>query len=193
MIDLFDDVGILQGKLDIDVEGKSFCWHSTYSPCAESVFWESTWIMFGQVGRNAISDKDDEILSGADMNRTAPKYFLQCPRARSAVKNEVLGLVNIARGKAALELTSGRDERWKGCKRSHILIIKKRKSARDYRSTLVLRGDAVREQDVAFTSAPTASRGSIQCVLTMAALYGLTLGVLDAPQAFFAKRQFVRA
>ena len=95
MMDLSDDVGIFQGEPDIEAEGKSFCWHIMYSPCAESVFWESTWIMDAHLESNAIADKDDEILSGVDMNRITPKYFLQCPRARLAVEKEAL--VNISR------------------------------------------------------------------------------------------------
>ena len=140
--------------------------------------------MGAQVECDAVDDKDDGIPIGVDMNRITPKYFLQRPRARLGVKKEALCLVNISRGKAATELTSGRDGRWKGCKRAHIMIITKRKSTREYKARIVLTGDTISEKDVAFSSAPTVSRGSIQCALTTASLYGLTISVLDASQSF---------
>ena len=171
-------------KFDIEAEGGSFCWNIIYSPMKDSSFWEATLVMGDQAECDEVGHKDDEIVSGVDMNRITPEYFLHCPSARLAVKKELLGMVNISRGKAAFRLTSGRDERWKGCKRAHSMIIMKRKSAREYKARLLLMGDTISEQDVAFSSAPTASRGSIKCALTMDALYGLTLSVSDASQAF---------
>ena len=60
----------------------------------------------------------------------------------------------------------------------------KRKSTLEFKSMLVLRGDAVSESDVSFASAPTAGRCSVFTVLTMATIHRMSISMIDISQAF---------
>ena len=132
-----------------------------------------------------LNDQDElSALSGADMNRIAPRYFLKCPRALAAVQKELAGLLKVHNGQAALELTSERDPRWRKNRRVHSMIVTKRKSTSEFKARLVLRGDTISEQDTAFASAPTACRGSVPMLLTWAVVFELAVYMVDISQAF---------
>ena len=65
------------------------------------------------VEEGLINDKEGRILSGVDLSRITPKYFLQCGRARLAIVKELVGLLRIRNGKSALQLIDGKDSEWK--------------------------------------------------------------------------------
>ena len=67
----------------------------------------------------------------------------------------------------------------------------KRKSTLEFKARMVLRGDTLSEQDMAFTSAPTACRGSVATVIMMNVLFGLSLYMVDISQAFLQADELV--
>ena len=134
--------------------------------------------------RNLEDLREMEILSGADINRITPRFFLKCPRALDSIKKELLGLLKVHNGQAALELITNHDDRWKRNRRIHSLIITKRKTTSEFKARLVLRGDTVSEQDTAFASAPTACRGSVHTLLMLNVTFNLAVYMVDISQAF---------
>ena len=71
------------------------------------------------------------------------------------------------------------------------MIVMKRKSTMEFKARLVLRGDTLSEQDMAFASAPTACRGSMATLITMNMIFGLSLHMVDISQAFLQADELV--
>ena len=95
-----------------------------------------------------------------------------------------MGLLKIHNGSAALQLIRNGDEKWQGNRRAHSMIVLKRKSTLEFKARLVLRGDTVLESEVSSPSASTACRGSVQCALSMATIFSLSVSIIDVSQAF---------
>ena len=159
---------------------EEFCtakWILAMSPQNNNEFQE-------EEGAMNLEAKETKFLSGADMNRITPKYFLKCIRARQAIQKELAGLLKIHNGQSSLELTTDQDIRWKYNRKVHSMVVMKRKSTLEFKARLVLRGDQVSEQDMAFVSAPTACRGSVQALIMMNVIFGLSIFMVDISQAF---------
>ena len=174
---------------DAKAECVSAKWIMAMSSKNENLFQEE--FALEDKADNSLEEEENQSLMGADMNRITPKYFLKCPRALAAIKKEILGLLKIHNGKAALELTTERDERWTYNKRVYSMIVMKRKSTLEFKARLVLRGDTVSEQDMAFTSAPTACLGSVATLITLNVIFGLSLHMVDISQAFLQADELV--
>ena len=184
------EVGIGSYVSDVNAECVQSKWISAMSAQNENSFEEG---MTNVDKEEQLMDHYEvDALSGADMNRITPRYFLKCPRALSAIKKELMGLLKIHNGQAALELTSDRDMRWKKNRRIYSMIVMKRKSTAEFKARLVLRGDTISEQDTAFASAPTACRGSVHMLLTLNMLFGLSIFMVDISQAFLQADELSR-
>ena len=168
---------------DIRYECKSEKWIQAASTQNENGFEEQ---LLAVMESESVDEREEETkaLSGADMNRITPKYFLRCPRALCAIQKELAGLMRIHNGQAALELTEDTEIKWKKNRRVFSMIVMKRKSASEFKARLVLRGDTISEEDSAFASAPTACRGSVPMLLTWAVTFRLSVFMVDISQAF---------